>query len=120
MERLIGYKIVENVVYELTEMTTPTQIVSREQWYTWFKHIGLIKSGNAATLSWKDYLGNPLPYEPVDIRITGESALGESLEPFEGNCDDGIIDLSGYVAGDKLLIETLNENVENAKLEVVV
>ena len=72
------------------------------------------------SVSIQDYLGNPLSYEPISIRITGESALGEVLEPFEGICEDGIIDLSGYVVGDRLKIESMNENVENARLEVVI
>ena len=73
-----------------------------------------------ATVTLQDYLGNPLLYEPITIRITGESEQGEVIEPYEGICEDGIIDLSGYEAGDKLVIESLAVNMENAKIEVVV
>jgi hypothetical protein len=85
-----------------------------------WKEIKLIRNSNIVNVSLQDYLGNPLSYEPVAIRITGESALGETLEPFEGECDDGTIELAGYVAGDKLTVQSLNENVENTSLEVVV
>ena len=88
--------------------------------YGFAKRIGLLRADTSIMASIEDYIGNPLPYEPISIRITGESTLGEALEPFEGICEDGVIDLNGYVAGDKLLIETLNETVENATLEVTV
>ena len=88
------------------------------QHFSFIKHIKLIRDGNIVNVSLQDYLGNPLPYEPVSIRITGESAQGETLEPFEGECEDGIIPLDVYVAGDKLKIESLNANVENVTLEV--
>lgn len=84
------------------------------------KEIQLTNYEGLITVSLQDYLGNPLPYESVLIRITGESALGEPLEPFEGICEDGTIELDGYAAGDKLTVQSLNVNVENAKLEVVV
>lgn len=86
----------------------------------YWKEIKLTREGNLVTASWQDWQGGALPYEQVLIRITGESALGEPLEPFEGECEDGIVELDGYVAGDKLKIESLNANVENATLEVVV
>ncbi len=90
------------------------------QHYTFFKHIILTPVTNLVTISLQDYLGNPLSYEPISIRITGETTLGEALEPYEGSCEDGTIELDGYETGDKLTIETLNQNVENASLEVVV
>jgi hypothetical protein len=83
-----------------------------------WKEIKLELAGDAVNVSLQDWQGNALPYEPILIRITGESAQGETLEIFEGECDDGIIPLDVYVAGDKLRIESLNENVENAVLEV--
>ena len=84
-----------------------------------WKEIKLVRDGNV-TVSVKDWQGNAQPHEPVLIRITGESALGEPLEPFEGICEDGTIELDGYAAGDKLKIESMNANVENATLEVAV
>ena len=88
--------------------------------FCFFKKVTLSVVDNSVEIGLMDWQDNSLDFEPVSIRITGESALGEMLEPFVGICEDGTIDLSGYVAGDKLTIVTLNENVENATLEVVI
>lgn len=99
------------------EDTLDGKVIIKTMGRCW-KEIKLIRDGNIINVSQQDWEGNPLPYEPVSIRITGESALGEPLEPFEGECEDGIVELDGYVAGDKLKIESMNANVENATLEV--
>lgn len=120
----IGYEVIDHEVREVLEIITQSgqKVINRPQSkeYRFYKHIKLNKEDNVVAISIQDYLGNPLPYEPISIRITGESALGEALEPFEGICEDGEIDLSGYVAGDKITVQTMSENVENAKLEVVI
>lgn len=86
----------------------------------WAKEIQLVQEDGQVKVLIFDWQGKPLSFEPVTIRITGESAQGETLEPFEGECDDGTIELDGYETGDAITIETLNQNVENASLEVVV
>lgn len=85
-----------------------------------WKEISLVHNGSYVTILIQDWQGNPLPYEPVNIRITGKMADGTALTPFESICVDGTIELDVYQPGDQLLIETLNENVENTRLEVVV
>lgn len=115
-----NYEVNGHEVLLVETITTDNQVVTVKKHYTFFKHVNLTPSTNLVTISLRDYLGNPLPYEPVSIRITGESALGEALEPYEGLCEDGTIELDGYETGDKLTIETLNQNVENATLEVVI
>ena len=108
MLKILGHQLVDEIIED-------GRTVIKTMGRCW-KEVKL--SNTAVTI--QDYLGVPLPYEPISIRITGESAQGETLEPFEGVCDDGILDLSNYTAGDKLTIESLAINMENATLEVVI
>ena len=122
MEKLLGYEVIGHEVREVWEIITPSgqRVINKPQSskYHYFKHIKLLIDSSVVNIALRDYLGNPLSYEPISIRITGESVLGETLEPFEGECEDGIIPLDGYVAGDKLIVQTMSANVENATLEV--
>ena len=108
MLKILGHQLVDEIIED-------GRTVIKTMGRCW-KEVKL--SNTAVTL--QDYLGNPLPYEPITIRISCESALGEVIEPYEGECDDGVIDLGNYTAGDKLTIESLAVNMENAKIEVVV
>lgn len=108
------YKEINGIIYSVSNDGRAVSCTGRFAKEIKLTHDGLI------IVSLQDYLGNPLPYEPVLIRITGESALGEALEPFVGECDDGTIELEGYETGDVITIESLNANMENASLEVVI
>jgi hypothetical protein len=91
-----------------------------EKHYLFNRQICLLLNGNVVNVSIQDWQGNSLPYESVNVEITGEDTVGNVLEPVIGECADGTIELDAYVTGDKLAIKVSAPNMRGAELEVAI
>ena len=88
--------------------------------YCMVKKVVFIKNDHAVQVLIHTWTDEPLQFAPVLIRITGESADGEDLAVFEDECTDGVIELDTYLPGDKITICSLNNDMDNATMEVTI
>lgn len=101
--------IIENgFVFEIKE----TSCVKIKRFLTYEKHIILSVDGNTFTITWQNWEGYLLDFEPTVIKVSGD-IIEEQIFTIE----EPTFSLEG-ISG-KVVVEAFNDNVKDDKIEVV-
>lgn len=106
------YEIRNHEVLSVEEVKGKTRTHIVKKHHTFAKHIKAQVAGNVVTFTFEDWQENPLPLENVICNLSGD------IESQEITVTDGTLELAG-APGSIILVETINSNVQNIRIEVV-
>ena len=109
-ENFIGYEIVGHEVLGVWKVITSAQIAISKKQVDLYKHIKTNVSGNIVTFRFETWQGEPLPFEPVRVEISGND-----IETVNITLDEPELELTGT---GNIIVKTLNEKVQNVELVV--
>lgn len=108
--RLMEYIVENHEVLSVEEVVTTKQTAIVKKHYTFVKHIKAEVSNNIITFRWETWEEESLPFEPVEVEISGELIETATL-----TLEEPELELTGE---GQIIVKTLNEKVKNVELVV--